>query len=163
MKKLNIGILGSTSHIAKGLVYHFLKDETFRLRLYTRSPDRLHDFLTTIGAEGTRCEIHEGYAGFSNNSHDAIINCVGIGTLNKFQGDYTRYFAVTEEFDNLSISYLRDKNPEALYVSLTVGRLRADSRPLPARQREPHPGQPHRQNRLLLDRPPQRRNQASRV
>jgi nucleoside-diphosphate-sugar epimerase len=70
---------------------------------------------------GQNCDIHEGYGDFLRGAYDVVINCVGVGTVKKLQGDYSRYFTVTEEYDNLAISYLRQKNPDALYVAFSSG------------------------------------------
>tara|TARA_B100000315_G_scaffold124864_1_gene114811 strand:+ start:2803 stop:3747 length:945 start_codon:yes stop_codon:yes gene_type:complete len=121
MIKSRIAILGSTSHIAKGLINNFLNSGEFSLHLYTRSPDKLCIFLDTIGKfTGKSCIIHEGYIDFMESSCDVIINCVGVGTLNQLRGDYTKYFTVTEEYDNLVIEYLK-KNPDSVYISFSSG------------------------------------------
>ena len=121
MKKTKIAILGSTSHIAKGLINNFLNSGEFSLHLYTRSPDKLRSFLGAIGKSTEKgCVIRKGYNDFLKCSYDVIINCVGVGTLNKLQGDYTKYFMVTEKYDNLVIEFLL-KNPDALYISFSSG------------------------------------------
>lgn len=121
MKK-NIAILGATSHIAKGLIYNFLQSSEFNLHLYARSAAKVNDFLTAIGRTADKNYIiYEGFADFPNRDYDAVINCVGAGTLNKHKGDYTAYFTVTEEYDNLVIAYLRHSHPQTLYVSFSSG------------------------------------------
>lgn len=122
MKKTTIAILGSTSHIAKGLINNFLRNGDFSLHLYTKSPDKVRSFLVAIGKSPDEdCVIHEGYNNFLKSSYDIIINCVGVGTINKLRGNYTNYFTVTEEYDNLAIGYLRDICPDTLYISLSSG------------------------------------------
>ncbi len=122
MEKSKIAILGSTSHIAKGIINNFLQGGEFSLHLYTRSPDKVLSFLGAIGKFPDKdCVIHGGYNGFLKSSYDVVINCVGVGTLNKLSGDYTKYFTVTEEYDNLAIGYLCNKCPDALYISLSSG------------------------------------------
>lgn len=101
--KKDIAILGSTSHIAKGLINNFLESEKFSLHLFSRS--------------------RGGYGDFSKKNYDAVINCVGTGASNKLNGDYSQYFTVTEEYDNLVIKHLRDKCPEALYISFSSGAI----------------------------------------
>lgn len=124
MKKPKIAILGSTSHIAKGLINNFLASGEFSLHLYTRSPEAVRNFLGTIGkSSGKDYVIHQGYRNFLKSSYDVVINCVGVGTLNKFQGNYTKYFTVTEEYDNLVISYLCNSCPDALYISFSSGKV----------------------------------------
>lgn len=122
MKRPQIAILGSTSHIAKGIINNFLQCGEFSLHLYTRSTNSVLNFLGRIGELADKdCVIREGYDDFLKPSYDVVINCVGVGTLNKLKGDYTKYFMVTEEYDNLSIRYLQDKNPDALYISISSG------------------------------------------
>jgi len=122
MKKLKIAILGSTSHIAKGLINDFLKSGDFSLNLYTRSSDKVHSFLGAIGKSPDKgCVIYDGYENFTKSSYDVIINCVGIGTLNKLQGNYANYFMVIEKYDNLVIDCLRNNCPNALYISFSSG------------------------------------------
>ena len=122
MKKPTVAILGSTAHIAKGLINNFLQSGKFSLHLHTRSPDKLRRFLGAIGESPERdCVIHEGYSDFMESSYDVVINCVGVRTLNKMRGDYTLYFTVTEKYDNLVIGYLRNNCPDALYISFSSG------------------------------------------
>ena len=122
MKQMNVAILGATSHIAKGLIYRFLKSDVFYLHLYARSSKKIHGFLGTLNTVAVKdCACHEGYEEFHNSSYDAVINCVGAGTLTKLQGDYTKYFTITEEYDNLAISYLRKRDPAAIYISFSSG------------------------------------------
>ena len=92
------------------------------MHLYTRSRDKVHSFLGTIGKSANKdCIINEDYNDFTKYSYDVVINCIGVGTLNKLQGDYTRYFTVTEEHDNLIIEYLRNSRPDVLYISFSSG------------------------------------------
>jgi nucleoside-diphosphate-sugar epimerase len=122
MKQPKVAILGSTSHIAKGLINNFLQSGRFRLHLYTRSSDEVRSFLGAIGKSPDKdCVIHEGYMNFIKSSYDVIINCVGVGTLNKLRGNYTDYFMVTEKYDNLVIECLRSNCPDALYISFSSG------------------------------------------
>jgi nucleoside-diphosphate-sugar epimerase len=122
MKKSKIAILGSTSHMAKGLINNFLQGGGFSLHLYTRSPDKVLNFLGTIEKSPDKdCVIHEGYNDFLKSSCDVVINCIGVGTLNKLRGDYTKYFTVAEEYDNLAIGCLRNNCPNALYISFSSG------------------------------------------
>jgi nucleoside-diphosphate-sugar epimerase len=119
---MNIVIMGATSHIAKGLIDQFLRSGDFHLHLFTRSADRLQHFLDAIGKpRNVNYTICADYNLFSSFSHDVIINCVGVETRNKNNCDFTRYFTVTEEFDNMAIGYLQNRNSDALYISLSSG------------------------------------------
>jgi nucleoside-diphosphate-sugar epimerase len=123
MTKSKIAILGSTSHIARGLINNFLKHGEFSLYLYTTSPNKVISFLSLIGKNvNDDCVIREGYNDFLKRAHyDVVINCIGVGTLNKLKGDFSKYFTVTEEYDNLVISYLRNNHPDTLYISFSSG------------------------------------------
>jgi len=119
---MNIVIMGATSHIAKGLIDRFLQSGEEHLYLFTRSADKVQLFLDAIGRQGkSNCTICTDYQAFSSFSYDVIINCVGVETRNKHNCDFTRYFTVTEEFDNVAIGYLKKKNPDALYISFSSG------------------------------------------
>lgn len=121
MKKTNIAILGSTSHIAKGLINNFLQDAGFNLYLYTRSPEKIRSFIGSTGKSPDEgCVIHRGYRSFRRHSYAVIINCVGAGTMSKPGDNYSSYFLVAEKYDNLIIEYLL-KNPGTLYISLSSG------------------------------------------
>ena len=120
-KKPIIAILGSTSHIAKGLINSFLLSQEFSLCLYTRTPDKVLAFLTTIGkAPDKDCVIHEGYNNFTKAYYDVIINCIGVGTQNKLGNNYSKYFTVTEKYDNLVIENLLN-DQGTLYISFSSG------------------------------------------
>lgn len=122
MKTTKIAILGSNSHIAKGLINNFLKESENKLHLYTTSPDKLNIFLKTLGTPNIQnCFIHNRYSDFSNFFYDSIINCVGVGTQSKLQGNYSKYFTVTEEYDNLCIKYLFDVSSNSLYICFSSG------------------------------------------
>jgi len=115
--KPNIAILGANSHIARGLILNFLKEKNFSLNLYSTSPDKTRNFLQAINGD---CRIFNGYSSFLKNKHDVLINCIGVGAAPKLKGDYSKYFTVTETFDNLILEYLF-KWTDAIYVSLSSG------------------------------------------
>ncbi len=117
----HIAILGSTSHIAKGVISKFLRNSEFILHLYSRSPEKVRTFLQSYGKpDGKNIIINRGYSEFSTNSYDVIINCVGVGTMKSVEKKYSDYFMVTERYDNLIIEYLIN-NPGALYISFSSG------------------------------------------
>ncbi|OGM93308.1 hypothetical protein A2333_01530 [Candidatus Wolfebacteria bacterium RIFOXYB2_FULL_49_7] len=122
MNKQRIAVLGATSHIAKGLIYNFLQEGNFELHLYARSVDKAREFIKLIGQDGNdKCIVHEQRDDLLTASYDTVINCVGVGTATKLQGDYSKYFTVTEEYDNLVLDYLRNGHPDTLYVSFSSG------------------------------------------
>ena len=130
---MNIVIMGATSHIAKGLIDKFIRSGEHHLYLYSRSAGKVQQFLTAIGRSGDRnYEICSDYQTFSHSSYDVIINCIGVETRNKHNCDFTRYFSVTEEFDNLAIGYLMGRNPVALYISFSSGAVYGKGFSIPA-------------------------------
>jgi nucleoside-diphosphate-sugar epimerase len=119
---MNIAIMGATSHIAKGLIEKFLRNGVHHLYLFSRSSGNVQQFLDAIGRSGGENHtVCSDYQAFSTLSYDVIINCIGVETRNKHNCDFTRYFSVTEEFDNLAISYLMNRNSNALYISFSSG------------------------------------------
>lgn len=123
-KKPRVAILGATSHIAKGLINNFLQSGGYFLYLYSRSSEKVVNFLHILDkSPDENCEIIEGYENFSEIPYDVVINCVGIGTLNKHQENYASYFTVIEEYDNLVINYLHDDHLDTLYVSFSSGAI----------------------------------------
>jgi hypothetical protein len=82
----------------------------------------VQQFLDSIKkAKSTNYNICTDYNTFQSFSYDVIINCIGVETRNKNNCDFTRYFSVTEEFDNLVLKYLQNINPNAIYISLSSG------------------------------------------
>lgn len=121
---MNIVVMGATSHIAKGLIDRFLHKGDDHVQLFTRSGDKVRQFLDAIGMAGEgNYTICTDYKAFSTFPYDVIINCVGVETRNKHNCDFTRYFTVTEEFDNMAIGYLQNRNSEALYISFSSGAI----------------------------------------
>lgn len=123
MKKKSIAILGATSHIAKGLIYNFLRSDEFKLHLFGRSPEKARGFVDSLELNiGKKDDIvYEELKSFPKFSYGAIINCVGTGTFKKMRGDFTSYFTTTEEYDNSVISYLQGIDPRALYINFSSG------------------------------------------
>ena len=122
-KRTKVAIMGATSHIAKGIIYNFAKCKSFSLYLYTRDRNRVAEFIDSLEEKrDLSFTIIEGYNNFfSDSSYDVIINCIGVGTKKKLNGDYSKYFTVTEEYDNLAISYLLNVCRDALYISFSSG------------------------------------------
>lgn len=113
-------LLGGTSHIAKGLITHFLQDNHFSIEWFGRSRQRMKAFLDENGLSGN-ITIHENYDSLLETRGDALINCVGAGTPAELKGDYTLWFTVLEKYDNACIDYLRQINPKALYIDFSSG------------------------------------------
>jgi nucleoside-diphosphate-sugar epimerase len=121
VKKTTIAIMGATSHIAKGLIYHFLQDDRLCLFLFARKTEQVYGFLKKIGGkEGKNLTICAGYQTFPDRCYDVVINCIGLGTVSEEPHIYTSFFMVTEEFDNRVLSYLH-KFPRTLYINFSSG------------------------------------------
>lgn len=109
---LNAAIIGGTSHIARAITPYLVKSGA-RLTLFARSPEKLAD---------SSCAVHAlSEFLFLADKFDIVINCIGAGTPKELAGDCSRWFSVLEEFDNLVLRYLREKNPSALYIFLSSG------------------------------------------
>lgn len=117
-----IALLGATSHIAKGLIERFARHAGCRLDLYARSREKARAFVESLSVlPGPEPEIFDDFDSLLSREYDVIINCVGVGTHHKLQGEFHRYFTVTEQFDNLILHYLADCRPQALYISFSSG------------------------------------------
>lgn len=119
---MNIAILGATSHIAKGLIDRFLHSGDDHLYLFARSGEKIKQFLDGTGRPAnSNFSVCMDYQAFTSFSYDVIISCVGVGTRNKDDFDFRKYFSVTEQFDELVIGYLQNRNPGALYIGFSSG------------------------------------------
>lgn len=125
---MNIAILGASSHIAKGLIYNFLKQGENRLFLFSRGMLRCTEFLNYISNKYytdiflNNYRLQGTYEEFNVYEYDVIINCIGTGTFNKMNGDFTSFFTFPNEFDNLCIDYLK-KNRNTLYIAFSSGAI----------------------------------------
>lgn len=116
--KKKIAILGATSHIAKGLIYHFSREGYKNIDLYARSKNKLEDFLKQINCPYTYPK--KDFTDLYKYDYDVLINCVGLGTPAKVKEANGDVFKLTEEFDNMVLEYLR-RHPRALYVNFSSG------------------------------------------
>lgn len=131
MIKKKIAILGATSHVAKGLIFNFLDGENCELHLFSRSPEKVKSFLKSLEKKAKKYCIPHSYSNFRKYHYDALINCVGIGTL-KNRGKFSDYFFVNEKFDDLSLGYLQEINPKAVYISFSSGAVYGRNFSVPA-------------------------------
>ncbi len=124
MMSPKVAILGAGSHIAKNLILSFLRRGMLDLHLFTRSRDQVASFIAEAWKDGEDAiQIYDGYSDFGDHSYDIVINCVGVGTLNKIGSDFNLYFTVSEEFDNLVINYLLKRCSSALYICFSSGSI----------------------------------------
>lgn len=113
-----IAILGATSHIAKGLIYHLGQDGNYDLCLFARSPQRANEFLNAVGL-GSRFKA-KPFEEFGKESYGAVINCVGIGDPGKLSNAGSSIFKITETFDTLVLDHLK-RSPDTLYINFSSG------------------------------------------
>ena len=125
-----IAILGSTSHIAKGLITNFSKNPEVALFLFARSTDELSRFLRLmkLPKEDINCLRFED---FLNGRYDVVINCVGKRTPSSMKKGEDNIFRLTEQFDDLCIDYLQ-KHKGALYINFSSGAVYGTEFPSPA-------------------------------
>jgi len=128
MSNLPIALLGATSHIAKGLIENFvLNNQDMEMHLYARDKTSVERFLKeNYSIASVNCEIKNSFENLQSSQYKAIINCVGVGTVDKFSDGYFRYFTVTEKFDNLVLDYIKH-NPDVLYINISSGIVYGDS------------------------------------
>ncbi|MFE5324704.1 NAD-dependent epimerase/dehydratase family protein [Paenibacillus sp. NPDC056579] len=119
MKK--IAILGSTGHIAKNLIYGLSATEKYELVLFARNISSLRLFIdgTELLKQNTNIVL-KSFNDFKDQEYDVIINCIGVGDPAKLKKIGGAIFTLTEEFDNLVMSYL-ENNTKALYINFSSG------------------------------------------
>jgi len=113
-----IAILGATSHIAKGLIYNFIKNKRAKLFLFSRSLQRVKDLLNENSLAG-ELNLNE-FKDFPDREYDVIINCTGMGTPNKLKDSRASIFSITEEFDKMVLDYLA-RFTQSRYISFSSG------------------------------------------
>jgi nucleoside-diphosphate-sugar epimerase len=125
----NIAILGANGHIAKNLIYYFLKNSNHSLFLYSRSPTQVQEFIIPFNSNS---EIYYGdYANFSSAKYDVIINCIGLfNTSNSTVSEFDK-ISIIEKYDNLVINYLMN-NPSSMYINFSSGIVHGESFPQPS-------------------------------
>jgi nucleoside-diphosphate-sugar epimerase len=116
--KYKIAILGATSHIAKGLIYNFSKNDNYSLSLFARSPEKAKNFINEYGLslEKSIYTFNE----FHINEYDAIISCIGIADPAKQKDAGFNLFYLTEQYDNLILDYLANNNGTT-YINFSSG------------------------------------------
>jgi len=115
---MKVAILGSTSHIAKNLIYFFSKDPKYELFLFARNIGVVKEFLRTIG--GISSSIILEFDSFFAVNYDVVINCIGIADPNKQKILGIELFNITEHYDNLILNYLLS-HEHTLYINFSSG------------------------------------------
>lgn len=119
---MNIAVLGATSSIARDIIRLFLKEKKFRLFLFTRNINVLHNqglVTNETSSEGFY------YSKFNDFDYDLIINFIGPGNP-KLSADLGRKVVeITEHYDILVLNYLRE-NTKATYINISSGAVYGD-------------------------------------
>ena len=126
---MNIAILGSTSQIAKDLIYSFSTEDDKKFHLFSRRQDDVAKWLKSVGLS-ERHQIDD-YVAFGTQEFDAILNFVGIGNPAKASAMGASIFDVTLEYDELALNYLR-RHPSCRYIFLSSGAAYNSSFDVPA-------------------------------
>ncbi len=113
---MKIAILWATGHIAKWLISSFWSKKLYKLFLFSRSHTKIDEFLLIHNLTGTPLP----YTEFPNHQYDVIINCIGIGTPSILQDSLYEQIKITEEYDDLILTYLLS-NPGSRYIFLSSG------------------------------------------
>lgn len=124
MKK--IAILGSTGYIGKSIVTLLMQNKNISLYLFSRSENKIKDFVDQFGFAHANVEVCGNYNMFDEFSYDLIVNCAGIGNPMILKKDPSAIFEVTEYFDTLIINHLR-KNNNTIYLNLSSGAVYGSS------------------------------------
>lgn len=113
-----IAIFGAASHIAKGLIYNFIRENECRLFLFARFPEKVKEFLKLNSLKGKIDLV--SFNDFAHKEYDFIINCVGVGTPNKVRDNPSLIFSITEKYDNMILNYL-SKFIKTGYINFSSG------------------------------------------
>ncbi|MCF7843471.1 NAD-dependent epimerase/dehydratase family protein [Candidatus Gracilibacteria bacterium] len=123
MKK--IAVLGATGYIGRSLLVEFFGEVgKYELFLFSRSKEKLSKIVRDIpDAENyTLCD----FSLLHKHVYDVVINCTGIGDTQELRKTPEAIFRVTEEIDNMILSYL-DRKPKTLYINLSSGAVYGDN------------------------------------
>lgn len=116
MKQKNIAIFGSTGHIGKNLISFFIKNNDFKIFLFSRDTKKFES-LKMIFSDTMSFNTYDD---FGKNEYDVIINCVGISNPNAFEKNSRSIFDTAEFYDTMVLDYLKNF-PTTLYINLSSG------------------------------------------
>ena len=116
MNQKNIAIFGSTGHIGKNLISFFIKNNDFKIFLFSRDIKKFES-LKMIFSDTMSFNTYDD---FGKNEYDVIINCVGISNPNTFEKNSRSIFDTAEFYDTMVIDYLKNF-PTTLYINLSSG------------------------------------------
>ncbi len=130
--KRTIAIMGANSQIARCLTEFYAPQPDVRLVLFSHRPELTRNFLEQ---RRLTAAVYDGYQQFSDCRFDLLLNCVGAGTPTALQNNYLSWFEILEGYDNLALSQLREKCPQALYVNFSSGAVYGRRKQEPAREK----------------------------
>ena len=116
MKQKNIAIFGSTGHIGKNLISFFIKNNDFKIFLFSRDIKKFES-LKMIFSDTMSFNTYDD---FGKNEYDVVINCVGISNPNAFEKNSCSIFDTAEFYDTMVLDYLKNF-PTTLYINLSSG------------------------------------------
>ena len=116
MKQKNIAIFGSTGHIGKNLISFFIKNNDFKIFLFSRDIKKFESLKMSFSDTMS----FNTYDDFGKNEYDVIINCVGISNPNAFEKNSRSIFDTAEFYDTMVLDYLKNF-PTTLYINLSSG------------------------------------------
>lgn len=116
MKQKNIAIFGSTGHMGKNLISFFIKNNDFKIFLFSRDIKKFES-LKMIFSDTMSFNTYDD---FGKNEYDVIINCVGISNPNAFEKNSRSIFDIAEFYDTMVLDYLKNF-PTTLYINLSSG------------------------------------------
>ena len=116
MKQKNIAIFGSTGHIGKNLISFFIKNNDFKIFLFSRDIKKFES-LKMIFSDTMSFNTYDD---FGKNEYDVVINCVGISNPNAFEKNSCSIFDTAEFYDSMVLDYLKNF-PTTLYINLSSG------------------------------------------
>jgi nucleoside-diphosphate-sugar epimerase len=121
-----IAIVGATGYIGRSLACEVARamktsEEVGALYLFSRSKEKLVRIVASIPevAECSGVNLHV-LGDFSSHEYDVIINCTGISDVALLADDPQRIITLTEEMDEMIISYLGG-HKETLYINMSSG------------------------------------------
>jgi nucleoside-diphosphate-sugar epimerase len=113
-----IAILGASSRIAKDLIGSFAAEGRDGLLLYVRDVAAMSDWLRLQDFVGVG-SVHP-YERYGSQSHDAVLNFVGVGDPKRAAAMGTAILELTQRFDDLVLAQL-ERHPERRYVFMSSG------------------------------------------
>ena len=116
MNQKNIAIFGSTGHMGKNLISFFIKNNDFKIFLFSRDIKKFES-LKMIFSDTMSFNTYDD---FGKNEYDVIINCVGISNPNAFEKNSRSIFDTAEFYDTMVLDYLKNF-PTTLYINLSSG------------------------------------------